>query len=844
MARVHPLQAALNAGEFSPGMMARVDFGKYGAATSASLNCLSLAQGGATRRPGTRFVAELKSSSSAARLLDFEFSVDQAYAIEAGDQYLRFFRNQAPILVGGTDAAFSNGDFASNINGWTDVSTGPSAISHDATNGRLNLDGNGSALCATEQAVSVGPSFENTAHVIQFSVYGLPTDEIIMAVGTTSGATDIVDNVRFRPGHHCYELTPGAPSIYVRFHHSVSKTIQLDDVSFLDDAPVELASFYTADLLDQVYTTQSADTMYIAAGGTVPIYKLLRFGHKTWSLVSVDWQDGPYLDENTTPTTMTPASTAVAFGVTFTASSVEGINNNTGFQETDVGRPIRYRVNDTTEAGWGVIAAVNSTTEVLVDIYRKLSGTGAITTWSLGAWSGTDGYPRALTFYEQRLVTGGSIKYPQRFWFSQSADLENMRPDSFAASTQTVEDDDAMDYTIAAEQVNAVLWMSPGKKLLFGTHGGEWTFTSSGAALTPTDIAAKQQTANGSASIRPVRVSDALLYLQRAKRKVREFVFSFQDDGYVSPDMTQLANRISRSGIAEMAYQQEPNSLVWTRRNDGVVATLTYKRDEDVVGWGRHKMGGTYAAGDAVVESVATIPGRDGAGQVYNSEDRDEVWMIVKRTIDGQTKRYVEFLEGMFEGPDEDDYDTPAAYDVAVIAAQKDAFYVDSGMTYDGPPTTTISGLLHLEGQVVTILADGATHPARTVENGSIELDIAASKVHVGFAYTHRLTSMKLNAGTQAGTALGQTKRVSEITVILLESSNFRVGQKKGALELVEFRNVSDAMDTAVPLFTGEHLIPFPGDDDTDPRLIFESDTPLPWTLLGFVPELNTKEGV
>ncbi|KKK79222.1 hypothetical protein LCGC14_2835680, partial [marine sediment metagenome] len=146
--------------------------------------------------------------------------------------------------------------------------------------------------------------------------------------------------------------------------------------------------------------------------------------------------------------------------------------------------------------------------------------------------------------------------------------------------------------------------------------------------------------------------------------------------------MTRLAQHITRGGIVEMDFQQEPDSLVWAVRSDGQLLSMTFRREEDVVGWTRHIIGGSFSTGDAVVESVAVIPGENGAGQTQSSENRDEVWVTVKRTINGSTVRYVEVFERDYETGDD----------------EEDSYYADSIITYDGVATSTITGLDHLEG--------------------------------------------------------------------------------------------------------------------------------------------------
>lgn len=838
MPNASPLQAANNQGEFSPRMVARVDFARYRNAASILRNFLILPQGGVARRPGTRFVIEVKDSTVKHRLLDFQFSTEQAYQIIFGEQNLRFITAQAQIAVADTDAAITNGTFTGNITGWTDQSGGGSSIAHDATNDRLDLISNGTTDAHAEQSVTVGGGFQAVEHVLKFRIYGAPGDIVKLRIGTTSTGTEIVNDVEFPVGFHTKAFTPGASPFFVQFLHRVGKTLQVDDVSLIDNTPMELAAPWTEAQLFAIQKTQSADVMYVVHK-LHPPYKLERRGNTTWSLVEVPWEDGPYLNENTTATTMT-ASAVTGLAITVTASALTGVNGGAGFTTSDLHRSIRIQ-HGTNDWGWAVIVGITSTTVVTVDIKRDFNATTATDKWKLGSWSVETGYPGTITFFQRRLVAANTSGEPQTFWMSQTAQFEFMRPDSFVGSAVTVEDDDALFYELAAEQVNAIQWIRTIQaNIAIGTVGGEWIATSVGPAISPTDIDITRETTYGSAPTIPVLAGKALLFVQRARRKIREMLFNFDVDGYVARDLTILADHVTRSGLIELAWQQEPDSIMWAVRDDGVLATLTYRRAENVAGWARQILGGSFSTGDPVAESVSVIPGDDDAGQVYSSLGRDEVWIIVKRTINSVTRRYVEVLEGLFEGPIREDFETEAAYDAAILLVQEDAFYVDSGITYDSTPTTAITGLSHLEGETVKVLADGAVHPDLVVSSGAITLEQAASVVQAGLGFRHRYKSLKWNFGVAAGTAVAKTKRIKAAALVLLDSGAFEIGTELADMAQVTFREVGDPMDAAVPLFTGEVEHPLMSEYATDVRIFIQGDAPLPFTILAVAPEMRT----
>lgn len=698
--------------------------------------------------------------------------------------------------------------------------------------GTLNLNGNGTDLAAAEQQVATTATGQE--HVLTFDIIGTDGDRAAIRVGSSTGGDQVLEEQELAAGRHVVAFTPHTSPFYVQFLNRASNTAYIDNVALLgsgapEAVPLSLEAPYEAADLQHLKWAQSADVMYFAQGSHAP-RKLERRGHTTWSLIRVAFQDGPYLGENASAAMTLQPSATTGNNITITAAG------HSPFLPGDVGRPVRLRHSG--EPGWAVITEVISPEQVRAAVKRNFTATSATSNWRLGAWSGERGYPGVVTFFEQRTAWANTQSQPQSFWMSQSADLENMRPDSFEGGAAEVQDDDGLDFTIAADEVNAIRWMSPGRQLILGTSGGEWSLGSDGPVVTPTDIAVKRESTNGTADIMPLRIGSIVLFVQRAKRKLRELVFSLETDGFRTPDLTILAEHIGESGLCEIAYQQEPDSQVHCVREDGVLATLTYHRDQDVVGWSRHILGGRFGAGPPVIESVATIPGSAAAG----SENRDEAWVAVKRTVNGATFRSIEVFESSFEGPNADAFDSRSAYDMEVLARQKQAFYVDCGLSYEGPPTQMLSGLGHLEGETVKVLADGALHPDRIVAGGAITLQVPASIAHVGLPYRHVFTSLKLEAGAAAGTAVGKVKRVHAIVLVLLHSLGLRIGPSIAQQEEVPLREVGDAMDTAVPLFTGERFVSFEGDFERDARIVISGDTPLPFTLLAAAPELKTNE--
>jgi len=418
-------------------------------------------------------------------------------------------------------------------------------------------------------------------------------------------------------------------------------------------------------------------------------------------------------------------------------------------------------------------------------------------------------YPSVVTFFEQRLVFANTAANPQTIWFSKNADYTN-----FTVGTG---DNDSLIYTIASNTVDSIRYLSSTRVLAIGTTGGEFVLTSTNdGPVTPTTTLIRKYSNYGTANVEPVQVADVTLFLQRGARKVREFKFvgDVNTSGYAAPDMTILAEHITQGGITQFAYQQEPESIVWALRSDGTLLGLTYRREEEVVGWHKHTIGGVFGSGQAIVESIAPLPTDTG---------NDDLYLIVKRTINSQTKRYVEVLK---------------PFDFGSVTTA--AFFVDSGLAYSGSAVTSLSGLYHLEGQSVAILANGATHPDETVSGGGITLDYSSTTAAVGFSYTSEMQTMRIESGSEDGTSQGKPKRIHAVTLRLFETVGIEVGNSSSEIDRIPFRDSSMAMDQGIPLFTGDKEIEFPGGFDNDDRIYVRQSQVLPMTVLAFYPRMNT----
>ena len=268
-----------------------------------------------------------------------------------------------------------------------------------------------------------------------------------------------------------------------------------------------------------------------------------------------------------------------------------------------------------------------------------------------------------------------------------------------------------------------------------------------------------------------------------------------------------------------MEWQQEPNNNLWCVREDGQLACLTYQRSENVVSWSRHILGGSFGSGNAVVESIASISG---------DLNEDELWVIVKRTVNGATVRYVECFSDF-------DFDETASTDFK---------FLDSHLSYSGSAVTSLSGLSHLEGQTVSILADGSAHANKTVSSGAIALDRSATKVCIGLPYDSILQTMRIEGGSLEGTSQGKIKRISKVVLRLFETVGVKVGPSLTNLETIPFRTTSSNLSAPVnTLIEGDKEIEFNDDYNSDGHIFIKQDQPLPASILAIYPTLVTSDG-
>jgi hypothetical protein len=790
-----PIQTNFTAGQLSPRLHGRVDINKYNNGLKTQKNAYSLPHGGVVRRGGFHYVARAGGFNTAT------ITVTDAANIAVGTTL-------TITQIDGTTVTMTSTN--SDPAGANEFSVGGSRTNDDVAD---NIAvGSGGVLGINNLTNLTAPNPSANLITVTDQSSGLGTLSIVSSDNTritvVNPSQAKVRLVRFEYSvTQAYIIEFG--NLYMRFYK--------DNGQILSGlSAVEVVTPYLTDELFDINFAQSADTLYISHPNHAP-RKLTRTSHTSWTLATVTFTNKP---------------------VTF--------------------------------AG------------------------------------GTGDYPRSVTFFEERLYWAGSNNNPQTIWASKSGDFLNM-------DAGTGLDDESIEFTLATDDVNVIYWLKASDVLLIGTVGGEFKLHGNGNPVTPSNVRVVQETKYGSSKVSPITSGRAVIFNQRSSKKLRQMIFDLNVEGFVAPDLTILAEDITGDGITHMAYQQEPDSIVWAVREDGVLIGLTYQRDQQVVAWHQHPVGGYFgeatitvsdaaniavgstititrsdgivstltatnddpttalkfsvggsrtnndvadniAVGSggvlginglanltapnpsgavitvtdqslgtgrlsittsdstrlavtnqagAIVESVAVIPSSDGKS--------DQLWISVKKTVSGNTVRYIEYLDP--------------------------SIFIDSGLSYTGSATSSFSGLDHLEGQVVQIVGDGAVYANKIVSSGSVTVSKAVTTAYIGLGYTSEIVTLPPEVPQQDGSSFGKKKGWNRIILNLYQT----LGISVNGTQLV-FRTGGDPMDSAPPVFTGQHDITNLGWKESDSSITIKQEQPLGMTLISLTGELNVND--
>lgn len=934
------IQRSFAGGEIAPALYARVDISKYQTGLRTLRNFFVMRHGGAQNRPGTKFVGEVSDSSKVSRLIPFVFSQTQTYMLEFGDKYVRFIQNgsyltEADVTISGITAAdpavvttssshgYSTDDevFISGVSGMTEVNNRNFKITVlTATTFSLQLMDNATDFDASALDAGTGGTSAKVYEVETvyredqlFDVQYIQSADVMTLVHpfyppkelARSGALNwAFTDITIEPSIAAPTAlgTSGGPSGSFTFTYVVTAIAE-------DTFEESNRSFSTSALSKDTPTAANPITVTWSTVSGALEYNVYKAVNGILYLLGVagsgSFDDiGQDVDTTITAPITTDPFDATSTSVSAITKASPGVVTYTGSDVFSNGDEIIITGGDMPEVTSTkfVVANLNTgaNTFELTDEDGNDIDTSAYTTYTGGATVTLIGsYPSTVTYFQQRLLFGNSIDFPERIWTSKIGQFKNF------AKSSPLQDDDALTFSIQGRQVNEVKHLLDLRQLVVFTESGEWTLGGNDAGiLGPGTINPQQQSYNGANEMQPIAIGRSALYVQARGSIIRDLGYEFSSDGYSGNDLTIFsAHLFDDFTLNDWTYQQIPHSVVWVVRSDGTLLALTYVREQAVVAWSRHDFeGGT-------VESVSSIP----------EGSEDAVYVIVKRTINSETKRYVERfstrnITNIVDAKFADSfltYDgrhtgsttmtlsggtnwtftedltltasaatfTSSAFDVgnAIHLTGSDGTiirctikaYTSSTVVTVNPNKTVpasmrstaisswsyavdeVSGLWHLEGEQVSVFADGfvvaspnnASYDTVTVSNGSVTLDKPYAVIHVGLPFVSDIETLNIDT-LQGETMTDKNKAVQNVTVFVEESRGMWAGPRPPSddstdpLEgLVEYKlRNNEGYDAPVELKTDSVEVNIEPRWNSGGRVFLRQVDPIPLTVLAIAP--------
>ncbi|EPM0504255.1 hypothetical protein EGH67_12620 [Klebsiella aerogenes] len=816
------IQPSFSGGEIAPSLYGRIDMAKYQVALRKCDNFIVRQYGGVENRPGTQFIAAAKYPDRKCRLIPFQFSTVQTYALEFGHNYMRVIKDGGLVLTTGD-------------------------VIYELATPYADSDVFGLKFTQSADVMTiVHPSYppkelRRYAHdnwqIVDVETKNGPFEDInvdesvtVYASGTTGTITLTASSAIFgseQVGKLFYLEQPAVDSVPV---WETSKTTAIDDIRRAD------SNYYRANTEGKTGTLRPSHTEGMAWDG---------WGGTGDDDTGVQWE---YLHSG--------------FGI----------------------------ARITTVAGDGLSA----TADVISRIPENVVGSDkASYKWARYAWNSVNGYPATVVYYQQRLYFAASSAYPQTIWASRTGDYKDF------GKSNPVQDDDRIVYTYAGRQVNEIRHLIDVGSLVVLTSGGEFVATGDqNKVLTPSSFSLSSQGSNGSSDVPPIAVSNIALFIQEKGSVVRDLAYSFDVDGFQGNDLTILANHLfQKRSIIDWSFCIVPFSSAFCVRDDGKLLVLTYLRDQQVFAWSPQSSAGKY-------ESTCGI----GEGS------EDAIYFVVNRTINGQVVRYIERLSSR------------------QFTNDLDAFFVDSGLSYDGRNTAgraatisggsgnwsyqvpytltmsgssyfssgdvgaqiqfqytgtdpvdgtdvamqlrcdivsvesgnsvtitanrdipevlqntattnwtmarqTFSGLEHLEGQTVNILSDASVEPQKVVTGGAVTLEKPGGVVHIGLPINAQFETLDININGQE-TLLDKKQLISTVTLVVNASRGIWASTPGGQwyeYPQREFEFYDDPVEDA----TGKVEVKLDSNWEKNGRLKIRQTDPLPLSVLAVIPRIT-----
>lgn len=813
MAQASPGQISFNGGQIDELADARIDLTKYAAGCSEIEGALPLIEGPAHKMPGAEFGSYCIDSDNEVEVIPFVFNVSDSLFLEFGNGYIRPTLSDGTAIINTNEPSQAITSAAATAGLHVRISIADTSVMRTQDMVKIT----GSAL--TNYNDGIFPVTVLNATTFELTGFLPPSN-----IGPTAGGT-------------------------VEFIYS-------------------LASPYTGSQVEELAPVQSEDVIYIAHSDVHP-QKLSRLADDNWTIEDIEFAKPDELSLGGSVPTMLGGSWPplratnqenvalfVTNGSTVTVGGTAEIKavDETGadadiFTAADVGRYLMLQ-GAVAERGYGKVTAFDPANAHLVDVEvyvefprnargpytSEVYGSGDRTgEWAFAAFDDEGGYPSAVVIHEQRAIWGGTSSEPSKFWATLSGGLENFReygPEGVDALAITP--GSAFSYVVSdGKQRNDIEWMASSDKLFVGTRAAEFTIEGGSAIdepLTPANVYARNRsTVGGRVNTDPLRVGSFMLFVQRAGRKLYEVLFDDSVNTFIATDMNRLARSIAKGRIKRMAYQHEPNRVVWVVLETGEFLAFTYAREEEVFAWSKFYTYRPFTQ-EGFFESVAVAPGE--------YDESDVVAVVVNREDSGSSHKRIEVLSQWYNSDNQ-------------LSTQNfgDSAYVNQLETFGtGASWLTMTGLHSLGGEVAVAIRDNGHMNSATVANdGSVTFQDLGPDTDPGStgpdwvtivladSYRSRIKTLRPEAGARDGTSQGKTGRVHRLVMRLWKT----MGDVKYG---PDFDNM-DTLSLGVEEFTGDtDSLPFPDGFNQKREIAIEHDDPLPFVLTALWPQLRVED--
>lgn len=813
MAQTRIIQQSFNGGEVTPEFFGRIEDPKRQNGLATMRNFVAMPHGPATKRQGTRFVHEVADSTKKTRLIPFVYSTTQAFAIEVGEGYFRFYAEGGILLYPAASAwsnatAYYEGDMVTRTgHTYQATATNTGSAPELLANWRILPDtGEYQVVNTYAEADLFNINYTQSNDVLTIVHPSYPPMELrrygaydwrFVAISFNSAMTtpgnpqhNAVTSVGTGTEIYKYKITAiGSNQSDESLASASSKTItyQISGITKANPGIVTLTTAHNLVVGQEVVIAGVLGMTQI--NGTAYINTIITMSIANDSFTLKDANGTPI--DTTAYGTYTSGGTARGEGY---GNDLLTTGNKNIITWSAISGATRYNVYKLSNGLYGYIGQTDLLTFTDDNIAADTSRTPPEQSTDL---TGTGNYPAAVAYFEQRRIFAGTTNAPQTIWMTRTGTESNLN------TSIPVRDDDAISFRAASRVNSTIRHIVPVADIVLLTNSGEWRVTSVNSdAITPTSISVRPQSYVGANNAQPILVNSTIVYAEGRGGHVREMAYNWQAGGYMTGDLSLRSPHLfDNKEITDMAFSRSPFPICWFVNDDGELLGLTYIPEQQVSAWHKHDTDGLF-------ESVCSIP----------EGNEDAIYVIVKRTIDGAAVRYVERMASRY------------------FAILEDAFFVDCGLTYDGASTTTITGLDHLEGCEVSILADGAVHPVQTVVAGSITLEIAASVVNVGLAITSDIETLPAAVAVEAY-GQGRRKNINKVWPRLYRTSGVYVGPD--ADNLVELKQrTNEPAGTPPELVSEEVEVVIPAKWSQNGVIFFRHSDPLPMTLVSLSMEV------